>query len=72
MKREVEKKKNGEIKKLKNKNRLSRTFFCNHSMSNKKVAPFMAPLCIFKKKKSEKNKTNSPNYFQIRINRIIQ
>lgn len=69
MKREVEKKKNGEIKKLKNKNCLSRTFFCNHSV--KKAAPFMAPLCIFKKKK-RKNKTNSPNYFQIRINRIIQ
>lgn len=69
MKREVEKKKNGEIKKLKNKNRLSRTFFCNHSV--KKVAPFVA-LCAFSKKKKRKNKTNSPNYFQIRINRIIQ
>lgn len=54
MKREVEKKKNGEIKKLKNKNRLSRTFFCNHSVNNKKAAPFMAPLCIFKKKKAKK------------------
>lgn len=54
MKREVEKKKNGEIKKLKNKNRLSRTFFCNHSV--KKAAPFIA-LCAFsKKKKSEKIK----------------
>lgn len=53
MKREVEKKKNGEIKKLKNKNRLSRTFFCNHSV--KKAAPFVA-LCAFSKKKSEKIK----------------
>lgn len=70
MKREVEKKKNGEIKKLKNKNRLSRTFFCNHSVNNKKA--IHGSFVHFQKKKKRKNKTNSPNYFQIRINRIIQ
>lgn len=55
MKREVEKKKNGEIKKLKNKNRLSRTFFCNHSVNNKK-AIHGSFVHFQKKKKSEKIK----------------
>lgn len=52
MKREVEKKKNGEIKKLKNKNRLSRTFFCNHSVNNKKA--IHGSFVHFQKKKKAK------------------